>query len=239
MTVDFQATLFDALGDGPSDVPVLGYGSGPLEGQTVASLAAGMNHCVALFSSGRVAAWGDNGSGQLGNGSIIASDVPVSVTTSQEGRMLSAVTGSSASHVLSAVGWDRPISNAPQQTAAPALLSWRQLHFGDETQHDKTADDADFDADGIPNLVEYAFGSDPKTTGGTGLPEARVKDGYLVIEFTASEETLGVSFGATWSTQPSAGTWREIADEGQGDHHLFRIPLDGNHGFMRLHVTAH
>lgn len=221
-----------------SPVPVLGYGSGPLEGETVVSLAGGISHSVAFFASGRVAAWGDNASGQLGNGSTTGSDVPVSVTLSPDGRVVSAVSSSSASHVLASLGLSRLLATAPQEAAAPRLLAWRQQHFGRTDGSGDSADDADFDGDGSQNLVEYVFGSDPKAAGSATLPEARVKDGYLVIEFTASAEDLGVIFGAGSTQQPLLNEWQPVADEGQGDHHLFRIPLDGGRGFMRLHVTA-
>jgi alpha-tubulin suppressor-like RCC1 family protein len=45
----------------------------------VKALAAGANHSLALLGNGTVMAWGGNGSGQLGNGSTVESDVPVRV----------------------------------------------------------------------------------------------------------------------------------------------------------------
>lgn len=231
------------LGDGArldrlAPVPVLGYGTGPIEGEAVESLAAGMSHSVAFFSSGRAATWGDNAFGQLGNGTTNGSDLPVSVTPSPDGRLISAVTSSSASHVLASLGWDRSGSGATQEAAAPALLAWRQLHFGSTANSGDSADEADFDGDGIANLVEYAFGTDPKSLASATIPRARTEGGYLVIEFTASAEELGVTFGASSTRNPLTDTWQALPDEGHGDHHLFRLPLDGGQGFMRLHVNA-
>jgi len=48
-------------------------------GTTVTVIAAGGAHNLALTSSGRVLAWGDNLSGQLGNGTTTSSDIPVLV----------------------------------------------------------------------------------------------------------------------------------------------------------------
>jgi alpha-tubulin suppressor-like RCC1 family protein len=65
----------------PSNVPVAVSSSGVLAGKTVISVAAG-NHSMALCSDGSVVAWGDNSSGQLGNGSTVDSKVPVLMTQS-------------------------------------------------------------------------------------------------------------------------------------------------------------
>jgi hypothetical protein len=48
-------------------------------GQRVRQLALGDSHSCVLFESGRVACWGDNGMGQLGNGSDQRSTLPVLV----------------------------------------------------------------------------------------------------------------------------------------------------------------
>lgn len=53
--------------------------SGPLAGKTVVRMAAGDSHSLALCADGTVAAWGLNTSGQLGNDSIISSNLPVLV----------------------------------------------------------------------------------------------------------------------------------------------------------------
>jgi alpha-tubulin suppressor-like RCC1 family protein len=67
------------LGNGAnanSDVPVAvsGLSSG------VAAVSGGGFHSLALLSDGTVKAWGLNGSGQLGNGTVTKSNVPVTVT---------------------------------------------------------------------------------------------------------------------------------------------------------------
>jgi alpha-tubulin suppressor-like RCC1 family protein len=47
----------------------------------VVAVAAGIHHSLALCSDGRVAAWGSNGYGELGNNSTTSSSVPVEVTS--------------------------------------------------------------------------------------------------------------------------------------------------------------
>ncbi len=66
------------LGDGnfqaESNVPVA------VKGLTnVKAIAAGSTHSLALLNTGTVMAWGDNTSGELGNGTVKTSDVPVAV----------------------------------------------------------------------------------------------------------------------------------------------------------------
>ncbi|MHA3770083.1 RCC1 domain-containing protein [Verrucomicrobiota bacterium sgz303538] len=62
-------------------VPVDVLSTGVLSGKTVISATAGQSHSLALCSDGTVAAWGYNGSGQLGNNSTVNSKVPVAVDT--------------------------------------------------------------------------------------------------------------------------------------------------------------
>jgi alpha-tubulin suppressor-like RCC1 family protein len=69
------------LGDGTTtdqDAPVLVGYSLPA-GVTVAQLATGRFHSLALLSTGTVLAWGDNTYGQLGDGTTTSSDTPMVV----------------------------------------------------------------------------------------------------------------------------------------------------------------
>lgn len=72
------------LGNGTtatSKVPVAVKMDGVLSGVTVVAVAAGYAHTVALGSNGKVYTWGQNASGQLGNGTTTSSNVPVEVPT--------------------------------------------------------------------------------------------------------------------------------------------------------------
>jgi alpha-tubulin suppressor-like RCC1 family protein len=62
-----------------SIVPVAVSRSGALAGKTVVAVTVGGYHALALCSDGTVAAWGNNGSGQLGNGTTTGSKIPVTV----------------------------------------------------------------------------------------------------------------------------------------------------------------
>ena len=71
------------LGNGTtaaSTVPVAVSQTGVLAGKTVIALSAGYTHNLALCSDGTIAAWGNNGSGQLGDGSNVNRSLPVAVS---------------------------------------------------------------------------------------------------------------------------------------------------------------
>jgi len=55
--------------------------SGVLSGKTIIAIAAGHSHSLAVASDGTVYSWGNNFSGQLGNGNYNNSNVPVAVST--------------------------------------------------------------------------------------------------------------------------------------------------------------
>ena len=57
-------------------LPVVVSG-GALTDKTVVSIATGATHTCAVTAEGLVACWGDNSSGQLGDGSTTDSSVPV------------------------------------------------------------------------------------------------------------------------------------------------------------------
>ena len=72
---------FGQLGDGKTSANNDAESPVAVTGLTgVTQVSAGGEHSLALLSNGTVMAWGDNGDGQLGDGTTTSSDVPVKVS---------------------------------------------------------------------------------------------------------------------------------------------------------------
>jgi alpha-tubulin suppressor-like RCC1 family protein len=95
---------FGQLGNGtmsttPVSTPV------PVPGlQGVIAIAAGALHSLALLNNGQVMAWGDGSSGELGNGTLAASDVPVPVSLPVGATVAAVAAGRTDSFALRADG---------------------------------------------------------------------------------------------------------------------------------------
>ena len=76
--------------------------------------------------------------------------------------------------------------------------SWRQNAFGNSANAGLGADGADPDHDGVPNLVEYALGSNPLSGASFALPTPGRSGNYLTLTFTRarSDVTYGVEASA-------------------------------------------
>ncbi len=129
---------------------------------------------------------------------------------------------------------------------------WEQAHFSlaDLSNATRSGDNADPDGDGIPNVLEYAFGFDPKISNSTrGFSTATQNVGgvnYLTLTYrtqpTATDLTYTPQSGAdlqTWNGAPvQLGS---TVSNGDGTQSLtFRDSVPESPGprrFMRLQVT--
>lgn len=122
---------------------------------------------------------------------------------------------------------------------ATTLQAWRQSNFGSEDNSGDGADLNDFDNDGLPNLVEYAFGLNPQL-GDTGLlPQAQQSGGNFVTSFTQAAGVTGITYGAEWSSTLLSDSWTPVADTGTPPQHTFSVPgASSPQLFMRLRVSS-
>jgi uncharacterized delta-60 repeat protein len=122
--------------------------------------------------------------------------------------------------------------------------SWRFGHFNSADNTGDAADLADFDKDGVLNLMEFAFDLDPKsgnaTNGAAKLPEPVVEDEHLVIRFTppAAGVAAGLTYGAQASATLEADSWTPVTNTGTGGVHEYKIPLNGELRFMKVTVNG-
>lgn len=215
------------LGNGSnlaSRVPVAVNFSTISAGKTLASVSAGRNHNLARFRDGTLAAWGENTNGQLGNLSTTAASRPIMVNLSATppgSRAMFDASGPDAQHSLAVLGLpgSRPAAGPP---ALAAVV--------EEGETDR-------DRDGLPDLLELAFGLDPSVPHDGTLPVPRLIDGKLGVSFTEPAGVHGFIYGAECSESLEPGTWKALPDTGTGTWHEFKLPVgSAPRMFMRLTV---
>ncbi len=124
------------------------------------------------------------------------------------------------------------------------LTDWQSANFTtEEISSGLAADLADLDGDGLPNFLEYARGTDPRSVTPPLVPEFD-GGGHLTITFTRPKSLPGVLYQGEatgdLSTWPTIIPVEIISD---GDPQTIRItdPLgtaDGTRRFLRLRVTS-
>ncbi|MGJ8639324.1 MAG: chondroitinase-B domain-containing protein [Opitutaceae bacterium] len=135
----------------------------------------------------------------------------------------------------------------------PPLETWRSENFGTTEATGLTANDADFDGDGIKNLIEYSLGLDPTSTDSSDVFISEIAEvegfDYLTLTFTrdltASGVTLSVEAGSDLSalseTIALTGA-NQVDSEISGSSETITIRdnskvSDETKRFMRLKVT--
>lgn len=115
---------------------------------------------------------------------------------------------------------------------------WRGLHFGTADNNGNAENFADPDNDGVVNLIEYAFGLNPKSAVSAQLPPVQLIGTSWVISFAAPATVEGsVIYGAEWSLDLMAGSWKAISDTGTRGTHTFTLPVEGKDRlFLRMSV---
>lgn len=126
-------------------------------------------------------------------------------------------------------------------TGMSALDSWRQTNFGSLLDAGNSANTADPDHDGIPNLLEYAFGSNPLQSGGSLIPKPQFNGSTIVFSFNEPSGVSGASYAAEWSRTLDAASWSTSGfnDSGSGGTHVFTLSVNPADGpmFVRIRVS--
>ena len=135
-------------------------------------------------------------------------------------------------------------ANGTLVVAAP-IVNWRQLYFGTAANTGSAADSADPDGDGLTNLQEYIFGSNPTSANTGALLTASPSGANIVLTFTAQqaagtgytgltrhyaiERTVDLTNAASWS---AVAGYTDIIGGNQSV--IATLPLSGTQGFFRL-----
>jgi len=122
---------------------------------------------------------------------------------------------------------------------ATALQAWRQTNFGSIDNRGDGEDLNDFDKDGIPNLIEFAFGLNPIQNSAGLLPLPQRTGNNFVISFAQPAGVSGITYGAEWSETLLSGSWMSVADSGMAPQHTFSVPIGTKTKlYMRLKVAS-
>ncbi|WP_395753131.1 peptidylprolyl isomerase [Prosthecobacter sp.] len=131
-------------------------------------------------------------------------------------------------------------------TTLSSLQNWRQTYFGTTANSGDTADNADYDKDGIPNLVEYALNLNPTTSSKLNYTAAVNGANF---EYTYSRSTAAVNAGLVinveWSTTFASGSWSTtgvtqnvLSDDGTTQQVKAVIPTNSATAkFVRISVS--
>jgi alpha-tubulin suppressor-like RCC1 family protein len=137
---------------------------------------------------------------------------------------------------------ENPFDIALTGNIGSPLQGWRLTNFGSVDNSGDGADLNDFDKDGIPNLNEFAFGLNPKSSSSGLLPTPQKSGSNLVVSFTEPVGVSGILYGAEWSQTLLAGSWTAVTDTGNTGasppQHTFSVPIGTKTKlYMRLKVT--
>ncbi len=123
--------------------------------------------------------------------------------------------------------------------------TWWQQNFGTTNNTGLNADTADKDNDGTPNLLEYAFATDPNTSNPFSY-SATQSASTLDFVYTKNKAATDVTYALEWS-DTLANDWSTagvaapviLSDNGTTQQIKVTVPYDGGVGrrFVRLKVT--
>lgn len=125
-----------------------------------------------------------------------------------------------------------------------AWQTWQATNFGSSTNTGEFAEDADKDKDGVPNLIEYACGTNPNLN--TPCPLSTNRSGStLEYIYTKNKSATDVSYSVewsdnftTWSTSSITQTLVPGSDNGVTQQIKISVPSNPNgRRFLRLKVS--
>ncbi len=162
--------------------------------------------------------------GSLAAGSTAYTDTAVVAGNSYDYRISAVGTGGVSGYALLTV-------NVPS-----ALESWRLLYFGSTANTGTAADDADYDFDGLANLIEFALGSSPVL--GAEAPRPVLSVNGASLDFSFFKARADVSYIVEGS--PDLKSWQTLQTNpgtvGQIAH--ITVSTSNQWRFLRLRIHS-
>lgn len=88
--------------------------------------------------------------------------------------------------------------------ALTPIETWRQQHFGSPENTGQGADENIVANDGVTNLMKYALGINPFTTGVGSMPTFNRQSGLLSLTFTRRRDATDIIYRVEGSSDPTA-----------------------------------
>ncbi len=125
--------------------------------------------------------------------------------------------------------------------APAAIQTWRNAHFGSALNSGISSDTVDADLDGLPNLVEFAFGLNPASAQATSanLPTVTRSGSNLIFSFKPDASATGLTYTVQMSPTMQAGSWTPVPHSiapGTGVYSA-SVPISGPRLMLRLQVS--
>ena len=186
----------------------------PMSNKTIAEIASGARHSLAIDSSGKVYAWGHNGSGQLGNNSTVNALTPVAVQAPADKNIIQ-VSGS---------GWLGASSSA--LTSNGAVYSWgRDLdgQLGDGTNNDSSVPViTTINLVDTPSTPTHVMAKPGDTTAIISWQAPIVSGGQNITGYVLQYQAIGAS---SWTTVNVAAAATLHTTTGLTNDQTYRVRL--------------
>ena len=152
--------------------------------------------------------------------SLVSGSLPAGLSLASDGALTGTPTaGGTVNFVIQVSGSDGLFSaDSFTLTLAPPFATWQASRFtAVDVASGHTAMTDDFDGDGTPNLLEYAFGGDPKTPDAAAIapvPDSSGSD--LDISFLCDSACTDLTYTVQASSNLASGSWTDIAQSTGG-----------------------
>jgi len=119
---------------------------------------------------------------------------------------------------------NQPLVALPVSLAITPMATWRQTHFGTAQDSGNAADTADPDGDGLINILEYAFDTDPNVPNASPITPVQAGN-YLTVSFKRTHPApTDISYVAEVCADLASGNWNSgpgytsqtVTDNGDG-----------------------